>query len=458
MKKNLILLGVLIGLLTLTYFVYEVGEHEEKIKEVQKEQLFQPEELGEIKSLKNNVVTLIKEGQHFYTQEPKLLVDQRKVEHVFEILTGVRSIRTLRENELSPEQMTKMFPKTKYKLIFEFERGRLEFLFGNKLQFDQTFYLQLTWSPADGPKEIKTVIARDVSLEKGMYSKENHHLSDRKYNRLLTIIFLDAEFFYESRLFPELSEGFFRQVSVTSRSNRPFTLNFDSQKTTPAPFSEELAYQNEKIKNFQRELSKLEAARVAPSSLNVSSQNSSAQLVVTVKHEDSKERQIDLKVYRSSEDKDIFWVKRGDEEQTFVFEERPGVFYSHVQDFWDKTPKLNLQSDFVISFGEQGPRFPILASNLPSSGEESPIASLVEYFSKEADAIDIESAWESSESETWMQLNSQKSPDEVFHVQRVKNELHLKDETRGLIYRYFERPEEWDDKSIKSFLSGVKGQ
>jgi|GEM_PF-3938741 hypothetical protein len=428
MKKNLTLLGILISLLVATYYIYEVGEQQDKIQKVQEKQLFKPNELGTMLSMSNVVVELESKGKHFYTRSPRLLVDDRKLDSFFNILSGVRAMRILKEEDLSEKRQKLMFPEgDKYKLSFEFEKGKLIFVFGEKLKFDQTFYLKVTWKPRKGEGSVRTVIAEDVSAAKGMYNKESYHLSDRKYKRLLTMLYLDAEFFYETRPFYNKTEMQLKRLAYLSQKQRPFTLNFLDSMTTPPPLAHDLDVHLEKIKQARLDWARLEATRVTSAELIKPEQKHLLKVLSSWSPQNGEEEQVELTIFRSIDEKE-YWLKVQGQDKTFIFEKRPDVFFMALQDFWQKTPEFPQASRVVVQRGKK------IDPKKASS-----------FFAQEARAVDSLERWPLEDGEFWVSFSDSQDDSHIFDVYRVQNELHLRDNKRGIVYRYFQIPD-WDKR------------
>lgn len=424
MKRNIGLLGILISLLVLTYFVYELGEKKDKVEKLQQKQLFRPGELGAMLSLSNVVVGLEREGEKFYTQTSRVLVDQRKLDSVFEILSSIRAMRILPEKEINDKQMSLMFPEgEKYKLSFEFEKGKLTFIFGEKLKFDQSFYLKVIWNPKVGERNVRYTVAEDVSSAKGMYNKENYHLSDRKYKRLLTILYLDADFFYETRPFFNMAPEQLKRLSFISQKQRPFGIAFDEEKTTPPPLHEVILYNHKKIKELRVQWAKMEADRVSPTSLRGEDQDAMVKVVSSWSKKRQGDTEVELLLFHSPEDSE-FWLEVSGRDQTYIFKKRPDFFFYALQDLWRKSPQLPNSAEIIVK------------TDMSVSQKQ-----VVDFFSEEARVVDSLRAWPEGEGKKWLSLSSSSDETLKFDVYRVQNELHLRDMKRELIYRYFKLPD-----------------
>lgn len=235
MKWTLGLLAIAVILTTSIYFFEERAEVKQRATQEQKTMLFDPDELGELKTFSGKNFAIKVEGKSYFSVSPKRLVDQRNVDAFFNELSGLRVSRILSDEELAKVPMSSMFNQEsdKNKLFFSFAHKNLTFKLGQKLEFDQSFYMEVN----DG-KERKIVIAFDNRPIDEVYLQNEAHRSDMRYRKFKGLIELEQSFFYDMRLVKREQYPFLQQLSsieIKSFRNKSYTLLISDNKTNPSP-------------------------------------------------------------------------------------------------------------------------------------------------------------------------------------------------------------------------------
>ena len=112
-------------------------------------------------------------------------VDQEKVEDLWAVLGNIRTEREITDNDILHQEL---FPRTSDRFTILFDGGRLEILLGNRLRFDQSFYLETVEIRDGEEKQTRQWIARDTSPEPGIYNVKTVYRSPAKYQRLQSLL------------------------------------------------------------------------------------------------------------------------------------------------------------------------------------------------------------------------------------------------------------------------------
>lgn len=406
MKKNGLFLLILAVLLGITYYAHESGDVRRKTAFQKKHQLFKPELLGEMMRFENKVATIVKKDQRLYLEEQAFLVDQRQFQAMSEVLAQIQAVRFLEKEELAEIDRALLFPRDDDRLKFAFEGGEVEYLIGEKLAFDQTFYLEIRWRYKGEEDQIQTVIARDASPEQGVYFQETYHNTDQKYRKLVTLLYLDQQVFSEKRPLLHFVNPQISRVSFVNKKNRPYTLSLDKVQTEPPLPHNDLEYAKDRFKTFLEQLADLEASRVVFFDMTKENQQPEASLIFT-----TAAGNIEWQIFRSNDNSKELLLKTVFSSVTFVFEEMPEIFFYPLSYFWEKTPKdldLEFQADVT-----------------PEQRQK-----MLELFSQEADSIEEQLRW-SDEAAQRLSESTQR-----YVVYSLENELQLWDTQRQLVYRY----------------------
>ena len=189
MKRNLVLLSVLGLMLGVAWY----GDHREK--EVSGVFGFAPWE--EVDAIHIPGVALKKlQGRWLAFDKGARPVDVEKVQELWGALGKIWTEREITDSGVAREEA---FPSASDRFIIHFGERRLEILLGNRLPFDQSFYLETVEIREDG-RLTRQWIARDTSPEPGIYNVKTVYRSPAKYQRLKSLLELKADDF-------ELKEG-----------------------------------------------------------------------------------------------------------------------------------------------------------------------------------------------------------------------------------------------------------
>lgn len=357
MKKNVILFFIAVGLATFTYFFQELKDREAFEEAEKRGMLLDIEKLGELKGFQLPKVSLTKQGEHYLLTSGEM-ADERKIDWFMKILSGIRMKRTLPDNDWTPQKRAQFFPGEEEKIEFVFENGRVSFLLGKKLDFDQSFYMEVF----DG-KKFSRVVAFDAGEMETIYDKEQGHRSDHRYRRFQSLFYLDTKFFKDYRLFRYWmgKKWSLLEVTIDNKGNRKYSLNFPEAQTNPkVPFF--LKRNDKMMKAFEEELVKLQGKFYAPENLNLKEGELLSEMVVN-----STQGEARLKLYRSSENKK-YYIQSNLGDRTYEVEDKYSQsFLRPVQDFWQLSPfeENPERADFIfpgdlryeVSFTSEDGRF-----------------------------------------------------------------------------------------------------
>jgi hypothetical protein len=234
-KKNAVLLLLAALLATFTYFYEEKGKVIKANEEQARTQLFDPSTLGELVSFSSETFKLDRVNGHWRASKTNRLGDDRNVDSFMKALEAIRVSKILLPEEINPQNRESFFPKDSPSLSFVFTNGKLNFSLGNKLSFDQSFYIEV--ETALGKRAL---IAFDSSAMVAAYEAKDSHRSDHKYRRLRSLFLLPEEYFHDNRLIKreQLAEGEGREVErikVEGQRNRAYEIILETNSTLPLP-------------------------------------------------------------------------------------------------------------------------------------------------------------------------------------------------------------------------------
>jgi hypothetical protein len=355
LKKNLILFFIATGLATFTYFFQELKDRKAFSEAESRGVLLDPKKLGELKSIHLPKVSLRRQGKQYLLSSGEI-ADERKIDWFMNILAGIRTRRVIPKDTWDESNRSQFFANNNEKMEFQFEKGRVSFLLGKKLDFDQSFYMEVI-----NGNDATQVVAFDAGDMETIYDKEQGHRSDHRYRRFQSLFYIDAAFFKDYRMFRHwMGEKWsLLEVTIDNKGNRKYSLNFPEARTSPAiPFF--LARNEQMMKAFEDDLIKLEGKIYADGPLEKSELLS--EMVVN-----STQGELRLKLYRHQGNKKYYIHSSFDNRSYEIEDKRAQVFLRPVQDFWDLRPfsEIPKNAQFIfpnksvtqVSFSQENGRF-----------------------------------------------------------------------------------------------------
>jgi hypothetical protein len=230
MKRIISLALILSGLAFYAYQTEELGGIAKKESDLKKHKMIDSENLGDMKKIMTSSFEINREGEHFITKNGEL-VDSFRLQKFLDILGSMRVRRYLGIEDYSAAKREYFFDKDALTLTFEFENGVILFRLGRKLDFDQSFYMEVT---QDGL--TKQVVAFDSSPNEGTYAKANFHKNPEKYLRFKTMLSLKDNFFIDTHLFQKefrSKQIAWKSLSLSNLRNKAFSIDLVAQTTTP---------------------------------------------------------------------------------------------------------------------------------------------------------------------------------------------------------------------------------
>lgn len=332
-NKNLLLLVLLIAAIGITYWFEERGSLQALKVESKRTEVLNTENLGLLQGVRGVKLDFEKRGEQYFARNNQILLSQARLDEFFKILGGLK-VKTF----LSPEDVAKVgrsfyIPDDSMKLNFQFEKGEIEFTLGKKLDFDQSFYMEIT---QDGKKQI--VIVNDESPDPGAYQTDKQYqVSDAKYKRLQVVFLLTNVYFYDTRVFkdlyPDEKSINFDQITISTFRNKKFSVNFKETKTSP-PAPAGIAYFEDNWLSFHKALTTLAGRTVISPYEPVALAEILSQFEVL----DRQGRSFTLTVYKKFGEQDGYFLTSSLDKLLYVLKaEDARFFFINVQDFWKKS-------------------------------------------------------------------------------------------------------------------------
>lgn len=345
--KNLALFLVLVLALTGTYIFEEKSNRDSKIREDKKSALLDTERLGEIKGIEGIKLNFEKKGELYFDKVTGLQLSEARLGEFFQILAGLKVKTFLDQAEVNKVGMNFYIPDPTMKMTFYFEKGAMTFTLGKKLDYDQSFYMEVT---KDGVSQV--VIVNDESPDPGVYqSDDEYKKSDAKYKRLEVVFLLTNKYFYDTKVFREFKYTDerinFKTISIATFRNKKYSVDFEKSQTIPPP-PKGISYYEDNWVSFLETLTKLEGKSVYyPADPKLLTEILSEFEVV-----DREGRKYTLDVYKKYGDLSGYFLKTTLD--NIVYQLKPEdaqYFFVNVQDFWQKriSPKEK-EFNFKVTF------------------------------------------------------------------------------------------------------------
>ncbi len=340
-KLNLVLFLVLALGLTITYFVHEKFSTENKVKLEQQSQLLNFESVGDIKRFTSTQADILKEGDQYYTSEARYPVNKNKIEEVFLILANLKVKSLIDQNEIEKIGYQNFFPKEILRLGFYFEKESVFLTLGNKIEFDQSFYIEIE-RVKNGQSQKEILIAYDSSPDQGIYtSEEEMKRSDAKYRRLKAIFYLGDSFYNDLKIFKEQfshDKIDIKSISFATFRNKKFFVDFEKMETGPKIYPG-LNYFSDNWIAFYRQFINLSAKSVLHQFKKENLKEPLSIIDIVTKEN----KKIEVLLYKKYGSLSGYFVMTSTESGLLELDQDTARYLLlNIQDFWDKKISLPL--------------------------------------------------------------------------------------------------------------------
>lgn len=418
MKRNLTLIGILLGLLAFIYFFEELGQRQE-IKEKQKrEELFSSSAFGVLTKLTLPHTELIfnEESSAILVGEHRLRGDSTKIKGVLDMLGALRVESVIAPNEIEKRGVATFMGENPLKIKFHFEKGEIEFALGERLEISDGFYVHVVT-----PKETKYAIVSLQKKESEIYWRQGER-AGRDYQRLRDLLNHEDGFFYNLSLIKSKVE--LKEVAISNLRNRSFTLNFENRSTIPAPFTG-LSISAAALESFEAMINSLKGlkliAPIEPKKLT--------DLIASMALEARSGERTIWEVYRRYDGElGPFLLMQGDHLIYKLGANELRAFFSNVQEFWDLRPLAGLSS------GEQAG-----VVTLTIKGQSAQVhfpGQLKPYFFNQAERVSHRSVDDDIWARHFKELLALDFQGRRFLVKLYERELMVENVAQGLRYYY----------------------
>jgi hypothetical protein len=332
-NKNLILFVLLIVAIGITYWFEERGNENALKLENKRTEVLDTSSKGELIGVRGLKLDFIKKGEAYYARENNILLAKARLDEFFKILGGLKVKTFLQDSDVLKVGRAFYIPDEELTMTFQFEKGGVSFTLGKKLEFDQSFYMEIT---QDGKKHI--VIVNDESPDPGAYKTDKEYQqSDLKYKRLAMVFMLTNVYFYDTRLFKDLYPDEktinFDEITISTFRNKKYSVNFKTSTTNP-PAPKGIAYFEENWLSFHRTLTHLQGRTViAPYE-----QSALSEILSQFEVKDRFGRNYTLTLYKKFGDQNGYFLTSSLDKLLYVLKpEDARFFFVNVQDFWKKS-------------------------------------------------------------------------------------------------------------------------
>ncbi|MBC7714944.1 MAG: hypothetical protein H7177_16480 [Rhizobacter sp.] len=330
--KNLVLFLVLVIAIGATYLFEERSNAINEALTAKKTALLDMEKLGDIKAIQGVKLNFEKKGEFYFDKDNGLKLSKDRLGEFFTILSSQKVKTFLNQDEVNKVGAGFYVPDPTMKMTFKFEKGEATFTLGKKLDYDQSFYMQVT---RDNKSQI--VIVNDESPDPGAYATdEEYKKSDAKYKRLEMIFLLTNKYFYDTRVFKDFNytqdKINFKNITISTFRNKKYSVNFENSTTNPAA-PKGIAYFEENWISFLRFLTKLEGKNLYYPADPKLLDEALSQFEV----HDRDNRLYTLEVYKKYGQENGYFLKSSLDNVIYQLKpEDAQYFFVNVQDFWLK--------------------------------------------------------------------------------------------------------------------------
>ena len=440
MKRISILSILLVAMGIFTYQFEELGGQKRKAKEEEKHKMIDEKSLGEMREIVAPKFHLKKTDRGFITSNGNG-VDGLRLQKFLDILGRMKVRRYLSSEEYTPDKREKFFPEEGNILKFVFENGEVFFRLGKKLEFDQSFYMEVSQHG-----KARQMISFDSSPNEGTYDKSTFHKNPEKYLRFKTMILLEENFFIDTHLFQKeflAQKVEWRSIKVDNIRNRAFKLDIHKRMTFPEPprgmGTKEIAF-----RKYLEELVVFNGHKWLPA-------GELEDEVASLSIERKDGSMMNVKIYKKYNTESGNYAHLVEQNKILAFNAKAmAVFFRNSQDFWDlravptdKPKEMKLafphepEVDVEFKYGQVFEA--ISLRKIAGEAINTAFKSLVDTFASEADHLTSFEANDFAEEESlftvsWSEDNN--GDERVFHVILNGGELILANKNLGYKLHY----------------------
>ncbi len=426
MKKNLILLSILTALLTFTYWFEEIGGTKRLTKEKQEKALFQNKNLGSLTEINFPKFGLILKNGKYFTKGQNYPGDKRKIDKIISVFSAMEVVSVIEKEKIRTPRKH-FFPQEDLMFSFKFERGELIYRLGAKLEYSQDFYIEVIYGD-----QKNLLVVRDGSPQYGVYQEKSLERSSQKYDRLKFILALREKDLFDTHPFKNFQLKL-DKVLVENFRNKKFLINFSKRETEPHTFSG-LSYKTGLFEEMATKLNGLYAINI-----HFGVKDSDLSLLQSTIYLPQK-----VQLFKKLKDREGYFLKVESDNDIYELSQKDStLFFSNVQDFWNKEILKEKDYHVATTFIFRG------RPNIPVKIKESRPFEVQSYdapFNLNQDAFKkifsllLNSAERVSEVDP--DLKGKKSifdikvNDLLFKILKVGNELLFVNEKENLVYIY----------------------
>ncbi len=351
MKKNIVLLFILIGLLSVAYYFEELQAYKKYIAQRKKIELFSRKDANSLYSITYPYFKIIKDkgNKGYIIAENNLPVNTTKVNALIKTLSKINIQRVIKENEYQDS----FFKNKKERFKLKFKDKFIELIIGKKLRFNDSFYIQIETN-----KDKKIIIASYQGPRLRLYTKNNHQ-NEERYLLIKTLFNAKEENFYDTKIITNKNWNT-SKLDVFSRYNKSFSINFNTIKTNPL-IKNNLQYKREKFIKTKNYLNNMKAETLY-FPFNIKKLDKYAG---HIKIHDKNGNIINLKLYRKLGSLKGNFILSDKSKYLFEVNQRTArIFFESHQNFWKiKDKSWEEIKDFSISFKRDKKSIPLRLLN-----------------------------------------------------------------------------------------------
>lgn len=329
MKRNLSLLTILILLIVGTYYFEEIKGKKEFIEYSNKQRIFK--EFNQLTAVKTNKYHL-KKTIGWQVANLSYPASERLVQDFSLILGGIKIV-----GEVTDIDEVQYFKKTSIPFSLFVGPNEFKYQLGDVSELTGKFYVKRFG------EEPKIFICEDNSRFTMTYKTELD-LAIKKYLRLQSILGGQEDLFIERNLFHSVDLTKIEQVKIDNKRNRWFLVDLNKNITTPKKF-ESIKYKKMKeVMAFLFNNAKIKKLH-GPGQHILTNPVSEIDFILPA------QKSVKVKLYAGLNEQFGYYAKFKDLSYVFELDENSAkIFYTNVQDFWNKRFLIDVDFHSMDSF------------------------------------------------------------------------------------------------------------
>lgn len=383
MKTNFFLCSILILLLTFVYYYQERGDIHKERSRNEKDFIFSEEYSGPLRSVHFDLFSIDLDERRVLGKGGIVSLDEESIDYLLQSISKLKILKFVNGDDIAIAKISSFVKDDSPCLTLYFDKENIEVCIGEKIKFDQSFYIKLT--KKNQPPQI--AIAKDTGTLNSAYEKSMERTIDLYYKKFVGLFSLSEDVFYNRTILRTEQEV--SKINFRGGRNADFLVDLVEERTIPELY-QGLQYKKNIFKKLALSFRQMKAKRFFPNE-KVSDQRKIQDIDFILANNEK----IHWSVFETKQSEILILASNVDGLFELMDDQRSTIF-ANYQDFWPKNALGNLPGQFFVELADEKEQIRIKVKNqkvfqLEVEGNKKVVAKKLKdwliFFSKEAQYI-----------------------------------------------------------------------